>query len=327
MSLISIVVPTHNESANVTPLYSRLKAVFDNLPGDDFELIFCDDSRDSTPQLIAQLHESDPRVKLIRLSRRFGQAIAVTAGIDRATGEALIMMDADLQDPPESIPLLLDQWRQGNEIVYVQRPSESTYALYKLFSYVFYRLLRKVASVEIPVDAGEFRLLDRKVVRYLQNLTEHTRYLRGLTILPGFRQTGIQIQRAPRLQGQTNYNFKRSLLVAIDGILSFSIVPVRLATLLGCIMTASAFLVAIGYIIWRFLDPTIFGAGWPSLFVAILLFAGIQLIVLGILGEYIARIFIEVQNRPVYWVDYELGFAGRQSGREKSLNVSHESRL
>src|SRR5579863_2576443 len=153
MSLISVVVPTHNESANVQPLYQRLKMVFDGIPTDDFELIFCDDSRDSTPEEIAHLHAADPRVKLIRLSRRFGQAIAVTAGLDRASGDAVIMMDADLQDPPESIPLLLERWRIGYEIVYVQRPSESTYALYKLFSHIFYRLLRKIASVEIPVDA------------------------------------------------------------------------------------------------------------------------------------------------------------------------------
>jgi polyisoprenyl-phosphate glycosyltransferase len=317
MSLISIVVPTHNESANVEPLYRRLAAVFDGLPSDDFELIFCDDSTDSTPEKIAGLRGSDPRVKLVRLSRRSGQAIAVTAGIDRASGDALIMMDADLQDPPESIPTLLEHWRSGYEIVYVQRPSGSTYTLYKLFAYVFYRLLRKMASVEIPVDAGEFRLLDRKVVRYLQKLTEHTRYLRGLTVLPGFRQTGIRIQRAERQQGQTNYNFKRSLLVAIDGMLSFSIVPLRIATLLGGMMTASSFLLALVYIIWRLLDPSIFGPGWPSIIISILLFGGIQLLGLGILGEYIARIFVEVQNRPVYWVDYELGFAKAEADRER----------
>jgi hypothetical protein len=237
------------------------------------------------------------------------------------------MMDADLQDPPESIRRLLEQWRMGYEIVYVQRASGSNYALYKLFSHIYYRLLRKIALVEIPVDAGEFRLLDRKVVRYLQQLTEHTRYLRGLTILPGFKQTGIHIERAPRLQGQTNYNFRRSLLVAIDGILSFSIAPLRLATLVGSIMTASSFLVAFGYIVWKLLDPTLFGAGWPSIFVAILLLGGIQLIVLGILGEYIARIFVEVQNRPVYWVDYELGFDSREADRKRSWNLSNESRL
>lgn len=308
MILISVVVPTHNEILNVEPLYRRLAAVFSALPDCDFELIFCDDSTDATPEKIAELNTEDRRVKLIRLSRRFGQAIAITAGVDRAKGDAVLLMDADLQDPPESIPMLIERWREGYEIVYVRRASASTYALYRVFSFVFYRLLRKVSSIEIPVDAGEFRLLDRKVVRYLQKLTEHTRYLRGLTVLPGFRQIGVPIARAERLQGRTNYNFKRSLLVALDGVLSFSTVPLRLATFLGFAMTLVSLTVAAVYIVWRLFDPSIFGPGWPSIFVSIFLLGGLQLIVLGILGEYVARIFIEVQNRPVYWVEYELGF-------------------
>ncbi len=308
MSLISIVVPTHNEIANVEPLYHRLVTVFDGLPGYDFELIFSDDSTDSTPQKIAAMRAEDSRIKLVRLSRRFGQAIAVSAGIDRASGDALIMMDADLQDPPESIVLLLEQWRKGYEIVYVQRSSGSTYALYKLFSFLFYRLLRKISSVDIPVDAGEFRLLDRKVVEYLRRLTEHTRYLRGLTILPGFRQIGIQIQRADRQHGQTNYNFRRSMLVAIDGILSFSALPLRLASLLGALTTLSSFMMAVVYTVWKIINPSIMGPGWAGIMVSIMFFGGCQLLALGILGEYIARVFVEVQNRPVYWIDYELGF-------------------
>jgi polyisoprenyl-phosphate glycosyltransferase len=327
MSLISIVVPTHNEIANVEPLYRRIAAVFERMPEDTFELIFCDDSRDATPQAIAGLHASDDRVKLVRLARQSGQAVAITAGVDRASGDALIMMDADLQDPPEAIPSLLERWRAGFEIVYVKRPSTSAYALYRVFSFVFYRLLRKIASIDIPVDAGEFRLLDRKVMQYLQRLTEHTRYLRGLTVLPGFRQTCIEIRRAERLQGQTNYNFRRSLLIAMDGILSFSTVPLRLATFLGVALTFSSLLVAAVYIVWRILDPQVFGIGWPSLFVAILLFGGLQLIVLGILGEYVARIFVEVQNRPVYWVDYELGFGEKAAARSTTGRVPNEPRL
>jgi glycosyltransferase involved in cell wall biosynthesis len=308
MTLISVVVPTHNEILNVEPLYLRLSTVFTSVPDCDFELIFCDDSTDSTPDKIAELNRHDPRVKLIRLSRRFGQAIAITAGIDRARGDAVILMDADLQDPPESIPILIERWREGYEIVYVQRASTSTYLLYTIFSFLFYRLLRKMASVDIPVDAGEFRLLDRKVVRYLQKLTEHTRYLRGLTVLPGFRQVGVQIRRAERTQGTTNYNFKRSFLVALDGILSFSTVPLRLATFLGFAMTIVSLAFASVYFVWRLVDPAIFGPGWPSLITSVFFLGGIQLIVLGILGEYVARIFIEVQNRPTYWVEYELGF-------------------
>jgi len=321
MTLISIVVPTHNELLNIEPLYRGIAAVFETMPDYDFELIFCDDSTDTTPQKIAELNRSDPRVKLLRLSRRFGQAIAITAGLDRASGEAVIMMDADLQDPPESIPALIERWREGYEIVYVQRASTSAYRLYKVFSFVFYRMLRKMASVEIPVDAGEFRLLDRKVVRYLQKLTEHSRYLRGLTILPGFRQIGIQIRRAERLQGATNYNFKRSFLVALDGILSFSTVPLRLGTFFGLAMTLASFIIAAAYTVWRMLDPTIFGPGWPSLFVSVFFLGGLQFIVLGVLGEYLARVFIEVQNRPVYWLDYELGFSGDDAISRKQKHV------
>jgi glycosyltransferase involved in cell wall biosynthesis len=318
-TLISVVVPSHNESLNVEPLYRRLASVFSGLPNCDFELIFCDDSTDDTPEKIGALHREDPRVKLVRLSRRFGQALAATAGIDRARGDAVLLMDADLQDPPESIPTLIERWREGYEIVYVQRPSASTYALYGLFSFVFYRLLQKVSSIEIPVDAGEFRLLDRKVVHYLQKLTEHTRYLRGLTVLPGFRQIGVRIPRAERLQGTTNYNFKRSFLVALDGVLSFSTLPLRVATFLGFAMTFVSLTVAAVYIVWRLFDPSIFGPGWPSIFVSIFLLGGLQLIVLGILGEYVARIFIEVQNRPVYWVEYELGFTEKAQNREPNL--------
>lgn len=329
LALISIVVPTHNEAQNIGVLHERITAVFDTLADCDFELIYSDDSTDETPHIIADLHEADPRVKLLRLSRRYGQAIAIAAGIDHARGDAVIMMDADLQDPPEVIPRLIEQWRHGYEVVYAQRPSDSTYGLYKVFSFAFYRLLKKIASVDIPVDAGEFRLLDRKVVGYLKRLTEHTRYLRGLTVLPGFRQTSIQIERSERLRGQTNYNFRRSALVALDGIMSFSILPLRLATLLGAVVTTAAFGLAIAYIVWRILDPSIFGAGWASLFVSLFFLSGIQLLVLGILGEYVARVFVEVQNRPVYWVDYQVGF--EQVGSEKleyaQLRTTHEQRL
>jgi dolichol-phosphate mannosyltransferase len=320
MTLLSIVVPTHNELLNIEPLWRRISAVFEQMPDCDFELIFSDDSDDATPQRIADLHRTDSRVKLVRLSRRFGQSIAISAGLERARGDAVILMDADLQDPPEAIPQLIDLWRQGNEIVYVQRGSSSSYGLYKFFAFWFYRLLKRMSTVEIPVDAGEFRLLDRKVVAFLKTLTEHTRYLRGLTVWPGFRQASLRIERAARLQGATNYNFRRSLLVAIDGVLSFSIVPLRMATLLGIVITVFSFLLALCYIVVRLMYPSIFGTGWASLFVSIFFLGGVQLIVLGIIGEYLGRIFIEVQNRPVYWVDWELGFAPAEE-REKIYNA------
>jgi polyisoprenyl-phosphate glycosyltransferase len=311
MSLISLVIPTHNERANIEPLYTRLKAVFDGMEAHDFELIFCDDSEDDTPLAVERLHQLDTRVKLVRLSRRFGQAIAITAGIDYCCGDAAIIMDADLQDPPEAIPRLMDLWSQGNEIVYVERESSAAYFGYRWLSYLFYRVLTRLSAVAIPVDAGEFRLMDRKVVDFLKRLTEHSRYLRGLTVWPGFRTAHIKIERPPRLQGQTNYNFRRSLLVAIDGLVGFSILPLRLVTMLGAIITIGSFLAGVGYIVAKMLYPAPFGAGWTSLFVSIFFMGGVQLTILGVIGEYIGRIFIEVQNRPVYWVDYDMGFSRR----------------
>src|SRR5258707_1248511 len=218
-TLISIVIPTHNELSNIEPVFSRVRAVFEALPDFDFELIFIDDSSDSTPNEIARLHMADPRVKLIRLSRRFSQAIAISAGLRRAAGEAAILMDADLQDPPEEIPRMLALWREGNHVVYAERPSASDYLLYKALAPLFYRLLRRVSSIDIPLDAGEFRLLDRKVVNFMRNLTERSRFMRGLTVWPGLRQAKIQIERAARLSGQTTSNFSLSFLMSRDGLL------------------------------------------------------------------------------------------------------------
>jgi dolichol-phosphate mannosyltransferase len=307
-TLISIVIPTHNELTNVEAVYSRVRAVFEALPDFDFELIFSDDSTDSTPNEIARLHVADPRVKLIRLSRRFSQAIAISAGLRRAAGEAAILMDADLQDPPEEIPRMLALWREGNHVVYAERASASSYALYKTLAAFFYRLLKRVSSIDIPLDAGEFRLLDRKVVNFMRNLTERSRFMRGLTVWPGLRQAKIRIERAARLSFQTNYNFRRSFLVALDGIVSFSVVPLRLIALFGTLVAILSLLFGFGFLVARLLVPDIFGRGWPSLFVSIYFMGGVQLMFLGIIGEYIGRIFIEVQNRPLYWVDFELGF-------------------
>jgi glycosyltransferase involved in cell wall biosynthesis len=314
MTLISIVVPTHNETLNVPVLHERIAAVFQGLSGYDFELIFSDDSTDHTPEVVRELHRADPRVKLVRLSRRYGQSIAIAAGIDHAGGNAVIMMDADLQDPPELIPKLIERWLEGYEVVYVKRASVSNSLSYKVFAFLFYRMLKSLASIEIPVDAGEFRLLDRKVVEYLKKLTERTRYLRGLTMLPGFRRTSVQIQRAARLQGQTNYNFKRSALVALDGIVSFSTLPLRLAALLGAVVTTAGLIVALAYIVRIVQNPATSGMGWLIL-IAVLILSGMQLLIMGIIGEYLARVFIEVQNRPVYWVDYQLGFEPPETRR------------
>jgi dolichol-phosphate mannosyltransferase len=311
VKLISVIVPTHNEIANVEPLYRRLRAVFSGLPAYEFELIFCDDSTDATPIAVARLHEVDSRVKLIRLSRRFGQSAAITAGIDQCSGNAAILMDADLQDPPEIIPRLIELWEAGNEVVYVERPSRSTYAAYEFFAGVYYHILRRLSAVEIPRNAGEFRLVDGKVLTFLRTLKEHTRFLRGLTVWPGLRQVAVKIDRPPRMHGRTNYGFTRSFLAALDGMVSFSVVPLRLAAIFGCVVAVLSLLAGATYGVLKIFYSSVFGVGWTSLMVSIFFLGGVQLMFLGILGEYVGRIFMEVQQRPLYWVDYQIGFPSR----------------
>ena len=322
MSLISIVVPTHNERLNVQPLYERLKSVFENGLPYEFELIFCDDSTDDTPDAIKALTGPDRRVRLIRLSRRFGQAIAITAGLDYCRGEAVIIMDADLQDPPEALPQMIDLWKKGNEVVYVERESSSNYIGYRFFSFLFYRLLNKLSSVAIPVDAGEFRLMDRKVIVFLQRLTEHSRYLRGLTVWPGFRTAHIRIDRPQRLQGETNYNFRRSLLVAIDGLVGFSIAPLRLISVLGFFIVMLSLLGGLAFAVERLAYHGTHTPGWMYGVVSVVFMGGVQLLTLGVIGEYIGRIFVEVQNRPVYWVDYAIGFPDSKTGAQSTDSAS-----
>ncbi|MGO9953350.1 MAG: glycosyltransferase family 2 protein [Dissulfurispiraceae bacterium] len=311
--LVSIVVPTHNESENVSPLHQRIVNVFEQLAEYDFELIFADDSSDNTPQVIIELNKGDTRVKLIRLVRSFGQTIAIAAGLKRAGGDAAIMMDADLQDPPEVIPLLLAKWREGSKVVYVERPSSSSSLCYRVLARLFYRILTKISAVPIPIDAGEYRLLDRVVIDYMNGLKERTRFIRGLTVWPGYPLSKISIARRARHSGATNYNFRRSLAVAIDGFVSFSNIPLRIATYLGLSLAVLSTLAATIYLILYLFDSSRFGVGWMSLFLLGVFFGGVNLLFLGIIGEYIGRIFLEVQGRPTYLVDYEFGWESTQN--------------
>jgi dolichol-phosphate mannosyltransferase len=304
--IISLIIPTHNESKNINPLYIEICKTFQNIDKFNFELIFVDDSTDNTPKIIQNLIEKDNRVNLIRLTRRFGQAIAITAGLEKASGEAAIMMDADLQDPPEAIIQLIQKWQEGNQIVYVKRKSEARSFIYSLGSKLFYKLLYSISDIKIPVGVGEFRLIDRKVLQVMNTFREKTRFLRGLTLWPGFSATAIEIERGKRIAGKTNYSLMRSLMVAIDGFVSFSIAPLRLATSVGLFMFFWA-LIGIIYAITLRLTSETWLSGWTLMFVALLLIGGIQFILLGVLGEYIGRIFLEVLDRPLYVVDYEIG--------------------
>jgi glycosyltransferase involved in cell wall biosynthesis len=303
---ISLVIPTHNESKNIGLLYPEICKVFNKIEGFDFELIFVDDSTDNTPQIILSLIADDDRVNLIRLTRKFGQAIAITAGLEKTSGAAAIIMDADLQDPPEAIIYLIKKWQEGNQIVYVKRKSEARSVIYSIGSKLFYKLLHNISDIKIPMGVGEFRLVDRKVLNVMNSFREKTRFLRGLTLWPGFSMAAIEIERGERAAGETNYNLMRSFWVAIDGFVSFSIAPLRIAISIGIFMFLLA-LLGIIYAITLRLTSNTWVSGWTLMFVALMLMGGTQFIVMGVLGEYIGRIFLEVLDRPLYVVDYEAG--------------------
>jgi len=304
--IISIVVPTHNEQLNIVPLYEKIVSVFKAIDKYDFELIFTDDSEDETPKIISLLVKNDRRVNLIRLSRKFGQAIAIVAGLEKCNGVAAIMMDADLQDPPEAIINLIEKWELGHQIVMVKRSSENKGFIYSIGSRYFYKILYKISDIKVPVGVGEFRLIDRKVIDVMNTLKEKTRFLRGLTIWPGFSSATIEIERKKRLTGETKYNLLKSLSVAVDGFISFSIAPLRATVIMGLIMFIIA-LIGILYAITLRLTTESWVSGWTLLFVSIMFLGGMQFIILGIIGEYIGRIFLEVLDRPLYVIDYEIG--------------------
>lgn len=305
---VSIVIPTHNEEGNVLTLFERIRSVLQEIGRDDWEVIFVDDSTDDTAEIISDLNQTWPNVKLIHLTRSFGQAVAVAAGLKRSSGKCVVIMDADLQDPPEAIPQLISKWESGAKVVYVERPSETRSILYKILATSFYRILQKIATVPIPVDAGEFRLLDRRVVDFMNQLSEHSRFIRGLTIWPGYQIDKITLSRANRLAGETKYNFRRSFSIAIDGIVSFSVMPLRLTMICGFILSLVSFILALAYFVAWVMDLATFSPGWTSLFLSIVFIGGANLFCIGMVGEYVGRAFIELQNRPLYLVDYELGF-------------------
>ena len=308
---ISIVVPTHNEAGNILALYERIDKVFDQLPQYDYELIFADDSSDNTAEIIISLISADSRVGLIKLSRKFGQAVAIVAALEKCTGEAAIMMDADLQDPPEAIGLLLKKWTDGYHVVLVKRASERRSILYFLGTFIFYRFIEKISSISIPRDVGEFRLIDRKVIDVMGKLREKTRFLRGLTLWPGFLPTTIEIERSERLSGSTNYNLRRSIGVAVDGIVSFSIAPLRVMFFVGLFMFFLS-LIGILYAVSLRLMTSTWVSGWTLMFVSMCFFGGLQFLFLGTIGEYLGRIFLEVLDRPLYIIDYEVGCISRR---------------
>ena len=305
---VVVVVPFLNEEDNLPALYERVTAVAAREP-EEFEILFVDDgSTDGSPGLAAEKAREDRRVKLLRLSRNFGHQIAITAGLDHADGDAVVILDADLQDPPEVVSEMLGRWREGFEVVYgVRRKREGETFLKKLFAASFYRLFRRVAAVDVPADAGDFRLLDRKAVAAMRQVRELHRFMRGLTSWVGFRQTAVSYERAPRTAGRTKYPVWRSFRLAVDAFTSFSGAPLRWITSGGMLVSVAGLLLALRIIWARIFHPELQVPGWTSLTALVLFLSGFQLMCLGLMGQYVSRIFEESKKRPLYFVKEAVG--------------------
>ncbi|HIK40907.1 glycosyltransferase family 2 protein [Thermoleptolyngbya sp. M55_K2018_002] len=305
----SIVVPVYNEEANIPELYRRVSRVMGSLDG-DAELILIDDgSGDRTLSMLRDLHQQDPRVRYLSFARNFGHQTAVTAGLHFARGKAVVTMDADLQDPPELILQLVERWQEGYQVVYAQRTRRKQEGLLKRgLAYGFYRILRKLADVDIPTDTGDFCLMDRAVVNLLNRMPERNRYIRGLRAWVGFRQTAVLFDRDPRFAGEVKYTFRKSLALAINGLVSFSIIPLRLSTYMGMAAAAIALLMMGLVIYWRLFEPNSRLTGFATIAIAVFFLGAVQLICIGILGEYIGRIYEDVRGRPLYTLAEAGGF-------------------
>lgn len=306
--VISIVVPIWNEELIIPELYRRVVTML-AATGESWELICVNDgSRDRSAALLVDLHRQDARVKVIDFSRNFGHQVAITAGADFAEGDAVIVMDADLQDPPEVVLRMIEKWREGYEVVYAVRTKREGETWFKLFTArLFYRLLQRVADIDIPLDAGDFRLMDRRVVIAMRQLREKHRFMRGLSSWVGFKQTPLEYERAERFAGETKYPLRKMLRLANTAITSFSYLPLHLATYFGFILAGLSLIGIILTIIFRLAGSHAF-QGQATTLVSVLFLGGIQMIVLGIIGEYLGRIYDEVKNRPLYIVSRAYGF-------------------
>lgn len=307
LGLLSVVAPAYNEEQTIAEFYERTRSALSELP---FELVMVDDgSSDTTPEILDRIASADDRVKVITLSRNFGHQEALTAGLDHASGDAVVMMDADLQDPPELIAEMLEHWRRGSDVVYAVRQARAGETRLKLATARwFYRLFAKLAQIELPQNAGDYRLLDRRALEALQSMRERNRFLRGMTVWVGFTQTAVSYERDPRFAGETKYTPRKMVRFSLDAISSFSNVPLQLATIFGFVFSAVAFLaipVAIAFKIAGQFVP-----GVTTLLLVVLLLGGIQLITVGVIGEYLGRVYEEVKRRPLYIVKDRRNMSG-----------------
>ncbi|OIK10427.1 glycosyltransferase [Bacillus sp. MUM 116] len=315
----SIIIPVFNEEAVIRQTYQRLKSVMDSTGG-SYELLFVNDgSKDRTEDCLIYLSERDETVKLINFSRNFGHQIAISAGMDYAHGEAVVIIDADLQDPPELILLMIEKWMEGFDVVYAKRTSRKGESFFKKKSAsLFYRTLRNMTEIDIPLDTGDFRLMDRKVVDQLKTLREKNRFVRGLSSWVGFRQTAIEYERDERAAGETKYPLKKMLKLSMDGITSFSYKPLKLASYTGGLLAVTGFIyMAIVFYLKIFTKQIV--SGWASIIIIQLFFSSIVLVLLGIIGEYIGRIYDETKNRPLYVVRDIYGMQRSEKNVQKQV--------
>ncbi|MCR4329752.1 MAG: glycosyltransferase family 2 protein [Candidatus Roizmanbacteria bacterium] len=297
--LLSIIVPVHNEEKNIPILVERLSKAVQNYT---YEILFIDDgSTDSTLSILKNSAATNKLLKIYSFTRNFGHQNALFCGYQKAKGDCVISIDADLQDPPEIIPTMVKKWEKGTQIVYARRQKRKDSPFKKLTAYIFYRFLNILSDVRIPTDVGDFRLLDKTVVTYIKNLPEHNKYIRGLVSWGGFSWDQVEYNRDERFAGTTHYTFSKMLNLALDGLISFSIKPLRVAMYIGFV-TAMLGILGITYALYRriFLPHEFWITGWTTLFIAVLFMGGIQLITIGIIGEYIGKTYQESQNRPPY---------------------------
>lgn len=308
MKKISLVIPMYYEELVAEECYKRVKNVLSNMKEYEHEIVFINDgSKDKTLEILEKIAEKDDNVKVISFSRNFGHQAAVTAGLKIASGDAVVIIDADLQDPPELIPEMVKLWEEGNEVIYGKRKTRDGESAFKLMTAkMFYKTLNALSDVDIPKDTGDFRLVDKKVVDTMNSLPEHNKFLRGLWSWLGYKQYAFEYERKERFAGETKYPLKKMLKLASDGIISFSSKPIKLVGLLGIVSIIISFIILIYALISYACKLNNLSAGWTSLMCAITFFAGVQLLSLWIISEYIGRIYDETKGRPQYIIDKKI---------------------
>ena len=308
----SFVIPVYNEEETLAELYRRISAVMARMDGSVELILINDGSRDRTLELLRELHAQDSRICYLSFARNFGHQIAVTAGLNFSSGQVVVVMDGDLQDPPELIIDMIEQWRQGYQVVYAQRTQRRKEGWFKrLPAYMYYRILRNLADVDIPIDTGDFCLMDRCVVNVLNAMPERNRYIRGLRAWIGFKQTAVKFERDPRFAGDVKYTFSKSFALAMNGLVSFSKVPLQLSIYLGLFSAFVSVLMAFLVLYWRLFSPGAALTGLTIIIMAVFFLGAVQLVSIGILGQYVGRIYEEVKGRPLYTLAEVVGFADR----------------